>query len=366
MSFEMGKTIMNYLASIWSSKLSGKPKDITTVSFYGGEPLLNMTFITNMINYITSLNSKREFRYGMTTNAILLDRYADYLADKNVQLTISLDGDEMASGHRVNHNENSSFEIVFRNIKNLKERHPAYFDKSVQFNSVLHNLNDVHSIRVFIFKEFGKYPSISAINPRGLDPKKENEFMNMYKEYSKSIYEAPDIDKLRRDLFYYDPLTRRLAQEIIKLSGNHYEGYLDFISNNKNTNRNYFPCPGTCIPFSRKLFITVNGKILQCERIGQENQLGTVTKTDVKLDYSYVAQFFNNKLNELYGQCSKCAAIDFCNTCVYNTSISEFGNRYCKNFKEKFDYSELKKENRIYLSKHPELYNKIAETLILI
>ena len=49
---------MNYLASIWSSKLSGKPKDITTVSFYGGEPLLNMTFITNMINYITSLNSK--------------------------------------------------------------------------------------------------------------------------------------------------------------------------------------------------------------------------------------------------------------------------------------------------------------------
>ena len=33
---------------------------------------------------------------------------------------------------------------------------------------------------------------------------------------------------------------------------------------------------GTCIPFSRKLFVTVNGKILPCERIGHNNFLGSI------------------------------------------------------------------------------------------
>ena len=35
----------------------------------------------------------------------------------------------------------------------------------------------------------------------------------------------------------------------------------------------YIPT-GTCRPFERKLFLTVRGKILPCEKIGQEHAIG--------------------------------------------------------------------------------------------
>ena len=35
----------------------------------------------------------------------------------------------------------------------------------------------------------------------------------------------------------------------------------------------------TCRPFERKLFLTVRGKILPCEKIGQEHAIGSVSYT---------------------------------------------------------------------------------------
>lgn len=94
MSFQKAKLVIDYLQNLWKNNCYQDMESSVTISFYGGEPLLNMEFIKEVINYIESLpNTGRIFKYSMTTNAILLNKYMDYFVEKNFFLLISLDGD---------------------------------------------------------------------------------------------------------------------------------------------------------------------------------------------------------------------------------------------------------------------------------
>jgi uncharacterized protein len=59
------------------------PTEMFTSVFFGGEPLLNMEFIKQIVNYLEENPcSVRYFTFSMTTNSILLERYMDYLVEK--------------------------------------------------------------------------------------------------------------------------------------------------------------------------------------------------------------------------------------------------------------------------------------------
>jgi putative dehydrogenase len=158
MSFGQGRMMIDYLADLWRTHHAKSARQRTYISFYGGEPLMNMDFITRMIAYVEQLDVPRNFIFSMTTNAMLLDRYMDYLAEKRVHLLISLDGDKEGQGYRVTHNGDNSFDRVFGNVKKLQSAYPDYFAEWVEFNSVLHNRNSVERTHNFILREFGKKP----------------------------------------------------------------------------------------------------------------------------------------------------------------------------------------------------------------
>lgn len=126
MNFEQIRPIIDYLVSLWQSHHSDSGRPLTYFSFYGGEPLLNMKFIKQVINYVDSLVIERRIAYSMTTNAMLLDKQMDYLAKHNFHLLISLDGDSEGQSYRVDHAGRNSFGRVFRNIKMLQEKYPPY------------------------------------------------------------------------------------------------------------------------------------------------------------------------------------------------------------------------------------------------
>ena len=50
-----------------------------------------------------------------------------FLADKEVMLLLSLDGDEYAQGYRDDHRGANSFQLVFHNMKLLQSTYPEYF-----------------------------------------------------------------------------------------------------------------------------------------------------------------------------------------------------------------------------------------------
>lgn len=104
LEFTKAKLFLDYLSVIWNSPFNKSINNVIHLSFYGGEPLLNVPFIEKVIGYTKSLKCQvRKFAYSMTTNGVLLDKYMDFLTANDFSLLISLDGNEF---------NNSS--IVFR------------------------------------------------------------------------------------------------------------------------------------------------------------------------------------------------------------------------------------------------------------
>ena len=71
-----------------------------------------------------------------------------------------------------------------------------------------------------------------------------------------------------------------LLRLIDRLTDNVYYQYNSLLKKNASI---IFPT-GTCLPFQKKIFLTVNGDILPCERIDQKYILGHVTSEKVDLD----------------------------------------------------------------------------------
>lgn len=361
--FHKAKLIIDYLHAIWKEHHNTGNISPITIGFYGGEPLLNVPFIKQVMDYLESLEPVgKKFIYNMTTNAMLLDKYMSFLAEKKVRLLISLDGDKEGQGYRVDAAGKNSFDRVFRNINLLKEKYPDYFKRYVMFNSVLHNKNSVESIFHFIKNTFDKEPSISPLNDSGIRKDKIEEFYHTYQNYNESINKASNCETLKKELFIMAPEISTLLEYIHIHTNNVYNNYNSFFIESEKVG---FPPTGTCIPFTKKMFITVNGKILQCERINHEFAVGQVTDTTVELDFEKIAQQHNRYVFKYAKQCKSCARRKACTQCVYQIDSIHEKDTTCYGY---CTPEELSKGHEIalkYLGKHPELYKRILTNVVV-
>lgn len=71
MKFAQIRPLLDYLTSLWYDKDIDR---MTDVGFYGGEPLLNIALIRQVIDYLENKNTRKSFSYTMTTNGLLLDK----------------------------------------------------------------------------------------------------------------------------------------------------------------------------------------------------------------------------------------------------------------------------------------------------
>ena len=183
MDWNTVQTFFDFMIPYWNSSGNIAHEKKIMIGFYGGEPLLNFSLIQKIIAFCEQLElkAKTEFIYSITTNALLLNKYAQYLVEKDIRLLISLDGNEKNNDLRVDTNNQPTFQRVYRNIKKLKSEYPAYFDKKVEFNSVLNKNSNVEEVHQFIFNEFGKIPLIEPISGTEQNPDKQSEFKEMVK-----------------------------------------------------------------------------------------------------------------------------------------------------------------------------------------
>lgn len=143
MPIEVAMKLLEYLYQHWSLPSSSSHKKKTYISFYGGEPLLNMEFIKKIVTRIEQWNlSQCDFIFTMTTNAVLIDKYIDFLLKHNFRILVSLDGNEYNDGYRVDHFGKNSFSIVYKNMKSIQKRYPVFFEQNINFNAVLHDKNN--------------------------------------------------------------------------------------------------------------------------------------------------------------------------------------------------------------------------------
>ena len=361
--FQKAKLIIDYLYEYWEKRYCIEVNDPITIGFYGGEPLLNVPFIQQVINYIESLNPiGKKFHYNMTTNAILLDRYMDFLAENEFRLLISLDGDEKGQSYRVDTKGKNSFDKVLANIQLLRSKYPSYFEHYVMFNSVLHNRNEVESTYRFIKDKFGKEPMISPLNNSGVRKDKLQEFYQAYQNVATSIQKANNCEALKNELFIKSPETGALVNYIYHHTGNVFNDYNDLLLGREGSS---FPPSGTCIPFSKKMFITVKGRILQCEKIDHEFALGQTTNKKVELNLEQAARQHNKYTFRYMNQCKTCAAKQLCTQCVYQIDDIHDKTSKCYSYYSATQHEKQKEYYMDHLDKHPELYNRILKEVVV-
>lgn len=354
--------ILEYLRNLWLSNHNQSLDQKLYISFYGGEPLMNMSFVEKIVTWVKENKiPNRTIIFSMTTNGVLLDKYIDYLVEHDFRLLISLDGNEKNNSYRVNHSNENSFNTVFGNIKLMQRKHLTFFDKNVNFNAVLHNRNSVKETYSFIKLEFNKTPRIAELNNSGIRYDKIKEFNTAYKNKYESLQQADNYELLDNELFMDSPETADLAIFLHQYSGNVFKSYNDFFIREKD--KKYFPT-GTCLPFSKKLFITVNGKILPCERIGHQFALGEITDYEVKLDFKGITDNYNKWYSKLKNQCSKCYNIKACTQCVFTLDNID-NNPSCQGFMDKNKFGVYSNNQMRYLEKHPHLYKKIMNEVLI-
>lgn len=353
--------LIDYLAELWNSKYNTSEKSHVYIGFYGGEPLVNMPFIKAIVSYIEKLNCRnREFTFSMTTNALLLKHNMDFLVEHRFNLLISLDGNEYNTSYRVDKKGRPAYSKILENVYALREKYPDFFEEKVNFNAVLHNRNSIADIYDFFKKHFDKVPSIGELNNMGIRPDKVDLFRETYRNYSESLHQTENYEAIEQDMFIRSATYQSLTTFVHQHSGFVYSDYTDLLFGPP---KKTIPT-GTCIPFSRKLFVTVNGKILPCERIGQQFGLGKISETGIELNIEAIADRYNNYFAKLKPQCQKCYNYNTCIQCVYNLPNID-KQPVCHGFMNKKQYEEYKARQIDFLRQHPDAYHRIMEEVIL-
>ena len=365
LSAEKAIRLIDYLAEFWKSKINTSSQRKVYISFYGGEPLINMPFIETVVDYVENkLNcTNRSFKFSMTTNAILLDRYMDFLQKHEFYLLISLDGNKENTGYRVDKSGHPAFERIVNNVDALQKKYPEYFKEYVNFNAVLHNKNSVEEIYRFFKEKYDKIPSIGELNNMGIRSDKQAEFNATYRNTQESLRQSENYEEIEKDMFINTGNYRSLTLFLHQYSGFVYKDYPDLLFA-KDEKQAILPS-GTCVPFSKKMYVTVNGKILPCERIGHQFALGEVTDTEIKLDAEAIANKYNEYYAKMEKQCSSCKNTKACIQCVFN--LNDLENKpVCHGYMSEKDFQNYVGTQMEFLAKHPEAYKKIMEEVIVV
>lgn len=357
LQFDVAKRLIDYLYDIWAKHQANSCPHKIVFGFYGGEPLMNMKLIEQIVAYLESLPVIPGVKYGyaMTTNGMLLDRYMSFLAEKEVMLLLSLDGDEYAQGYRVDHRGANSFQRVFNNMKLLQSTYPEYFAEYVSFNSVLHDRNNDAETRKFIFENFNKYAQFAELNDFGISESKKEEFSRMFRSVQTNISSCADSD-----YFFTSPDVMEFFRLLSRLTDNVYWQYNSLLKKNVSM---LFPT-GTCLPFQKKMFLTVNGDILACERIDQKYILGHVTSEKVNLDLDAIAKQYSAYYNKTKYLCTACYMRPFCKQCLfYMENLTSTPK--CPGFKNKKEALDYLGYYLNMLQQQPEIYERISKELMV-
>lgn len=183
MSEEVGKAAIEFLI-----KASGPRKHIE-IDFFGGEPLLNLSVVKNLVLY----GRRREketgkiLKFTLTTNCVLLNETTQkFLNDYNISTVLSLDGrKEIHDKMRPFANGQGSYDIIKDKIVNFvkSRRDREYYVRGTYTRNNLDFSEDVKQMVELGFKDISVEPVVS--DPQDDYAFREEDFPLLEKEYEK-------------------------------------------------------------------------------------------------------------------------------------------------------------------------------------
>jgi len=343
LNIKIAKQIIDFFYNNWQTTLNNSINDQKKISFYGGEALLRINFIKDVVKYIKSKNKNysKIISFQITTNGVLLDKHIDFLVENNFTINVSLDGNLTNNKYRIFHNGTNSFNKVFENLIKIKVKYPNFFHSNFGFQAVLNDTSNVNEIIKFFENELNvkkEKIDFSLLDSTNVKKDKEIKFQKInYLKTNKNVMTLNDCLKL-----------------MTSITSTSFWDYKDIFKIKQN--ENLIPT-GTCSPFEKKIFITARGGILPCERISFKYILGNVNDQGVNLDTEKIAKKINSYLSKVKNNCANCYRNYFCKKCIYNL-LDEKGNDICPDFCDYNEFSSILSESFTLLERELSIYNK--------
>ena len=313
MTFEISKSVIDYFVSLSHPNR----KNQQTISFYGGEPLLQFELIKKIVEYTQKIDTI-SYLYTITTNGLLLGKYYKQLINWGVRILVSLDGDKYSSQYRVSKTGKESFNRVYNGLMKIKKEYPIYFRDMVDFNSVMHDKNPLDRLLPFMKKEFNKIPQCAVLSPAYVNQEHAEEFKEMA---NNDFAEIKDCDKLSMEYIYRSkPQIMAILSFMNSFSGYTFSDFEQLFSVGQI--EHYVPS-GTCVPCSSRLLISANGILYPCERIGYMNSLGNVQPNGkVRIDVNSISTYYNSLYDRIRIKCSNCYNVYNCSNCLFQNNLT--------------------------------------------
>lgn len=327
--------------------------NIYNVGFYGGEPLLQWELLKEIVRFAERELSGKLLTFSITTNASLLtDPKASFLEEHDVSVLVSLDGIKTVNdANRVNQTGNGTTDVVLKNIRMIRDRHPKLYEK-LRISSVIDPETDVAL--------FGQYPceldglplSSYTINiedstehdvviPFELHQTMENEvflaYLSEFGLYSHDVspYGYGQVEGIKNSMSMMKPSY----------------GIDDTMAPG-----------GPCVPGKSRLFISVSGQLYPCERVN-ETDAYCIGDLENGFDYEKAKRILNvGSITE--SKCKNCWAMRHCAICGKYFDYSQASAateklKYCESIQRA---TQNKFRAMIMLSEMETIYKNIIKT----
>lgn len=324
MDFCMAQKAIDFLEN------HSKDRNLVTIGFYGGEPLLEFDLLQKCVEYAEQKLNGKEIEYSITTNATLLtDEIIDYLISNNFFVTVSIDGPREIQDEcrRFLHSNNGTFDIVMRNLKKIREMNREYFDKNVRVNTVLVTERGYECVDQF-FKGEDIFSNLSISSATVSDSFAKNK-----REISEKFHIEQQYELFKTFLAELGYLPKEDASLLIR-------GYLEHMhtirADSERSHRECLPSKwhrgGPCIPGVMRLFVTVDGTFLPCEKVCEISEYAQIGSIEKGFNLRKMNAILNvEKLTQ--EECKNCWVYSECSSCI----------RYCNSNKNEIKGTLLKK-----------------------
>lgn len=297
------------------------PQARRAITFYGGEPLLNLDILLQVVDHCRRrVPSEESLSFAVTTNGTLLDlATARSLIDRNVLITISLDGNrETHDWNRVFHNGSGSFDTIIRNVERLLEHYERKTISKIRFQATLDSQTLAADLSEWeeLYRE---YPFLRQFyiqfHPIGTLQAVGTSYQN--RSSAKGYRDSPNTMDQLRDAYIYHSVREELLispdsliphslfhKPILEL---HRRSTVSLVSTR------HVHLSGNCVPGMQRIYVSLDGKLFPCERVDQRFQIGSL---ESGLDRDKIENLLAKWRAFQRASCKGCWAIRFCKACM--------------------------------------------------
>jgi uncharacterized protein len=285
-----------------------RDRQTVNIGFYGGEPLLEKALLKECVEYAESRFAQKKLTFTITTNGTLLDdEIVEYFIAHDFSVMISLDGPrEIHDRNRKMANGKGSFDRIMENVKRVQEKYPEFFTK-ISFNVVLNPENDFQCITDF-------FSARDVLNSEHvtMNSLADNYAKNL-PEYDEKYFSDSAYEQFKLYLWLLKKISKKNVSKLFIQDFSRIKQSYDFLVPIATLPETCHPA-GPCLPGVKRPLITVDGKILPCERVNEESEVMALGDVDQGISLEKAKKILN--VGQISAnECKTCWCFLHCRMC---------------------------------------------------